>query len=340
MSDNDDIVTLQQLAYQAIAKYSRRILKHEAGVLLDNDPEDLHQMRVGMRRLRSAIAGFDLVIDLPEIVTGKNFAKIGHSLGKLRDLDVLLEVLSNNCRSHPRQFLQRGEPPQRTVSQLPTKEQKNLGRVIKFLEKQRKHEVDRVRKTLNSKLYLNLKQSLSNWLEHPKYKKTSNLALDYALPDLLLPQISQFLLHPGWFVGVEIESGEIEFSDILNMDAIEELLKSEDTFLHELRKSAKKTRYSLELFSEFYGDTYQQYLKQIEAVQEILGQIQDTHVLRKVLEKTLRTSISEKMPELANLLLQIRYQKWLEWQVLQREFLKEQTRKEFRQEIIGKSVNH
>ncbi|MEL7420622.1 MAG: CHAD domain-containing protein [Cyanobacteria bacterium J06555_3] len=323
MSDNDDIVTLQQLAYQAIAKYSRRILKHEAGVLLDNDPEDLHQMRVGMRRLRSAIAGFDLVIDLPEIVTGKNFAKIGHSLGKLRDLDVLLEVLSNNCRS-----------------QLPTKEQKNLGRVIKFLEKQRKHEVDRVRKTLNSKLYLNLKQSLSNWLEHPKYKKTSNLALDYALPDLLLPQISQFLLHPGWFVGVEIESGEIEFSDILNMDAIEELLKSEDTFLHELRKSAKKTRYSLELFSEFYGDTYQQYLKQIEAVQEILGQIQDTHVLRKVLEKTLRTSISEKMPELANLLLQIRYQKWLEWQVLQREFLKEQTRKEFRQEIIGKSVNH
>jgi len=316
MTDSNRTITLKKLAYQAIAKYSRRILKHEAGVLLDNDPEDLHQMRVGMRRLRSAIARFDLAIDLPDIFTSKNIAKIGHSLGKLRDLDVLLEVLSSNYRS-----------------QLPAKEQKNLDRVIKSLEKRRKREVDRVRKTLNSKLYLNLKQVLNDWLEQPKYKKTSNLALDYALPDLLLPQVSQFLLHPGWFVGVEIESGEITFPTILNMDAIEELLKSEDTFLHDLRKSAKKTRYSLELFSEFYGDTYQEYLKQIEAVQEILGQIQDTHVLRKVLEKTLRTSISEKMPELANLLLQIRYQKWLEWQNLQQEFLKEQTRTKFRQTI-------
>ncbi len=324
MTDNNDIVTLQQLAYQAIAKHSHRMLKHEAGVLLDNDPEDLHQMRVGMRRLQSAIAGFDLAINLPEIVTGKNIAKIGHSLGKLRDLDVLLQVLSNNYRS-----------------QLPTKEQKNLDRVIKSLEKRRKLEVEQVRKTLNSKLYLNLKQVLNDWLEQPKYTRASNLALDYALPDLLLPQISQFLLHPGWFVGVEFESGEIAFPNILNRDAIEQLLTREDSFLHDLRKSAKKTRYSLELFSQFYGDAYISYLQQVEEIQEILGQIQDTHVLRKVLEKTLRreamplglSPIAERMPELASLLLKIRYHKWLEWQNLQQQFLKDQTRHEFRHAI-------
>jgi CHAD domain-containing protein len=179
MTDSKTI-TLKELAYNAIAKHSRRIFKHEAGVLLDKDPEDLHQMRVGMRRLRSATAGFDLAIDLPNIFTSKNIAKIGHSLGKLRDLDVLLDVLANNYRSHPRQFLQRGEPPfgfnsllnagnprnatvspQWTVSQLSSKEQKSLDRVLKSLEKQRKREVDRVRKTLDSKLYLNLKQGLN-----------------------------------------------------------------------------------------------------------------------------------------------------------------------------------
>ncbi|MEY2832247.1 MAG: hypothetical protein RLZZ574_1505, partial [Cyanobacteriota bacterium] len=82
MNDSKSVITLKELAERAIAKHSRRIFKHEAGVLKDKDPEDLHQMRVGMRRLRSAIAGFTLAIDLPN-VTVKNIAKIGHSIGRL-----------------------------------------------------------------------------------------------------------------------------------------------------------------------------------------------------------------------------------------------------------------
>ena len=314
MTDSNKAITLKKLGYQAIAKHSGHILKHEAGVLLDKDPEDLHQMRVGMRRLRSVIAGFALAIDLPDILTSKNIAKIGHSLGSLRDLDVLLDVLASNYRLR-----------------LPTTEQKSLERIIKSLKKQRKHEFKQVSQTLNSKLYLNLKQELSHWLEQPKYQSSGNLAIDYVLPDLLMPQISQFLLHPGWLVGIELKSGEIEFPDMLNIRAIEQLLTRDDIFLHNLRKSAKKTRYSLELFTQFYGDTYRDYLKQIKVIQEVLGQIQDTHVLRKMLEKNLRSPVAEKMPEFASLLLQIRYQKWLEWQELQKQFLNHQTRQEFRQ---------
>ncbi len=69
MSDKDNAVILKEWAYIAIAKHSRKILKYEAGVLQDKDPEELHQMRVGMRRLRSAIAGFAVAIDLPKTVT-------------------------------------------------------------------------------------------------------------------------------------------------------------------------------------------------------------------------------------------------------------------------------
>jgi CHAD domain-containing protein len=314
MNDSNSVITLKKLADGAIAKHSRRIFKHEAGVLKDKDPEDLHQMRVGMRRLRSAIAGFSLAIDLPKSVTVKNVAKIGHSLGKLRDLDVLLANLNDNY-----------------LPLLPAKEQKNLTKAIKSLRKKRQHELKQVRKTLNGKLYLNFKQELNDWLEQPKYTASGDYSLEFVLPDLLLPQVAQFLLHPGWLVGVNFQDGEREFAAILNMDAIDRLLKSEGNLLHDLRKSAKKTRYSLELFSQFYGEPYHLYLKKIEAVQEILGQIQDIHVLIEVLEKVLRSPIAKKLPELADLFLKTQSQKWLEWQISQKQFLTDKTRTEFRQ---------
>lgn len=316
MRDSNGIVTLERLAYQAIAKHSRRILKHETGVLLDNDPEHLHQMRVSMRRLRSAIEGFAVALNLPDDVTEKNIAKIGRALGKLRDLDVLLAKLDEDYRPL-----------------LPSQEQKTLDKIIKYLTKQRNRELKQVRRTLNSKHYLQLTQNLQDWLDRPLYSKIANCSVYLLLPDLLLPQISQLLLHHGWFIGVEIKTGQIQLPQILDREAINQLLTKEDYLLHDLRKSAKKTRYSLELFSHLYGDTYNYYLSQIEQLQEVLGEIQDAHVLRKLLEKALNKTIVTKMPHLANLLLKARYQKWLEWQILQNEFLQAEIRNEFRQAI-------
>ena len=320
MTEDRSKVTFKELAYDAIAKHSRKIFKREAKVLQDKDPEDLHQMRVGMRRLRSAISGFSLAADLPPIVTEKNIAKIGRALGKLRDLDVLLVVLQEDYSPL-----------------LPADEQKKLAKVIKSLQRKRQRELKRVRKTLNSKLYLNCKRELQNWLDNPSYQKIADCSVEFLLPDLLLPQISQLFLHPSWFVGVNITEGQIQFPQILNLEAIAQILSREDVLLHGLRKSAKKTRYSMELFDRFYGDTYHQYRDRIEQIQEVLGQIQDTHVLRKVLEKTINYPISSEMPQLAELLLKTRYQKWLEWQTLQQQFLDEDIRSEFRKIINRKS---
>ena len=99
MIDQDNALTLGEWANIALSKHTRKMLKYETGVLKDKDPEDLHQMRVGMRRLRSAIVGFNLALDLPETVNEKNIGKIGKKLGKLRDLDVLLAALENDYRS-------------------------------------------------------------------------------------------------------------------------------------------------------------------------------------------------------------------------------------------------
>lgn len=316
MIDNQSTITLKELAYSAIAKHGRKIFKYRAKVLKDKDPEDLHQMRIGIRRLRSAIAGFAVAVDLPVVVNEKNIATIGRSLGKLRDLDVLLAVLQDNYRPL-----------------LPADERIKLDKAIKSLNRKRQRELKQVRKTLNGKLYLNLERELKGWMDKPTYPKIGDCAIDPLLPDLLLPQISQLLLHPGWLVGVNIKEGQIQFPQILNPEAIAQILSREDILLHGLRKSAKKTRYSLELFAQFYGDTYHQYLDRIEQIQETLGQIQDTHVLRKTLEKTLKSVIAEQMPQLAEILLKTRYQKWLEWQTIQKPFLDEKTRQEFSQTI-------
>ena len=320
ITEDRSMVILKELAYNAIAKHSNKIFKREAKVLEDKDPEALHQMRVGMRRLRSSLSQFTVAVNLPPIVTEKNIAKIGRSLGKLRDLDVLLAVLQDDYQPL-----------------LPADEQKKLAKIIKSINRKRKSELKQVRKTLNSKPYLNLKRELQNWLDNSTYQKIGDCSVDLLLPDLLLPQVSQLLLHPGWLVGVEIVKGQIQLPQILDREAMEQIISSEDILLHGLRKSVKKTRYSLELFDRFYGDNYHQYRDRIEQIQEILGQIQDTHILRKILERALNSPISVKLPELADLLLKIRYRKWLEWQVLQQQFLEGQIREEFRQTIIQRS---
>ena len=85
--------TLGDWAALGIQQHLEKVIRHEPEVLADKDPEELHQIRVGMRRLRSAVTGFAPVLDLPEAAQNKKIGKISRSLGQLRDLDVLLEAL-------------------------------------------------------------------------------------------------------------------------------------------------------------------------------------------------------------------------------------------------------
>ena len=316
MSEQKQAISLKEWAYIAIAKHSRKIFKYESKVPQDKNPENLHQMRVGMRRLRSAISGLVTALDLPPAVTQRNIAKIGHILGELRDLDVLLATLKSDYRPL-----------------LPKKEQKRLDKAIASLEKKRKKAVKKVRKTLDSKRYRNLQQGIQMWLEKPQYLPIGDLSIYFVLSDLLLPQVSHLLLHPGWLIGIEMVEGKVEVPESLTEKTVMQILEQQEPILHDLRKEAKRTRYNLELFSKFYGDTYSYYLKQIEQVQEVLGHIQDCYVLKEVLEDVLKSAIAEKMPELNAIFTQTRYQKWQEWSALQEEFLDEKTRIELRQSI-------
>ena len=115
------VKTLGDYAYQAIQKHFKKTLKWEKSVKKDEDPEALHQMRVGMRRLRTATTRFEIALNLSKPVSDKNIGKIARRLGNLRDLDVLKETLETLYQPH-----------------LPRKEQESLQTAFDALAKQRK----------------------------------------------------------------------------------------------------------------------------------------------------------------------------------------------------------
>ena len=314
--------TLGDWASLAIKKHSDKVIKHEADVLEDRKPEDLHQMRVGMRRLRSAITGFAPALLLPKPAQEKKIGKIAQRLGTLRDLDVLREALENYYKPA-----------------LPSEEQKSLQTAVVQLEKQRRQALEQVKETLERERYQSLKQSLQKWLKQPNYQEIAQMPIQEVLPDLLLPEVSKLLLHPGWLVGTEAKEGEIHILKELAPEIVEQKLAAQGPILHSLRKETKRIRYQMEVFSEFYGESYNAYLEDVKAIQGILGQIQDSFVLAEFLKNALKSNIKTVLPTLASQLAQTSYEAWQQWQPLQQRFLNSETRQGFHLAILQPNSN-
>jgi CHAD domain-containing protein len=309
--------TLGEWAYRAIEKHFEKTLKYEADVLKDRDPEALHQMRVGMRRLRSAVTGFAPALDLPKAAGESKIAKIARQLGALRDLDVMLEALESRYKPS-----------------LPREEQDGLDTALERLAKQRREAFAQVRETLHAPPYKKLKLALKEWLKKPAYQEIAQLKIQEVLPDLLLPQVSRLFLEPGWLVGVKVFEAEIPLSEELKLKAVEEILASSGRLVHNLRKQVKRVRYQMSLFSGLYGASYSAGVEEMKEIQEVLGEIQDSLVLGEVLGDVLDEEIDSALPALAQQLAQTRSEAWQKWQPLQQRYLSRETRLALRCEFL------
>lgn len=300
-------------AYLAIQQHFQKTIKHEADVLNDKDPEALHQMRVGMRRLRTVVTGFAPALDMPKYACEKDIAKIARTLGELRDLDVLQETLKT-----------------RYQPDLPKSEQKVIDTALNDLAQKREQVFKGVKSTLEKSRYLHLKEAFTDWLKKPTYHSMANLPILEVLPDLLLPPVSNLLLHPAWLVGTEAAGGQVQTVKNMKPKAVEEVLAMQGELMHSLRKQSKRVRYQMELFANFYGATYDAYLNDMKKLQEILGEIQDSVVLGDFL-----TEASDSLPpKFAKKLAESRYEAWQKWQTLQVRYLNLQIRQSFRSELL------
>ncbi|HEY2835551.1 MAG TPA: CHAD domain-containing protein [Rhizomicrobium sp.] len=85
---NDDLST--EAGFRAIAMACLAQIIANKNAVLRKDPEGIHQMRVGLRRLRTALSLFKSMIDGPETKAIKDDLKwLSEQLGPARDFDVL-----------------------------------------------------------------------------------------------------------------------------------------------------------------------------------------------------------------------------------------------------------
>lgn len=318
----DETFSLGQVAHQAIQKHFKKSTKYQEGVLADQDPEYLHQMRVGMRRLRTAIDVFAPAIDLPSAAQRSHITKIAKRLGQVRDLDVLQLWFQHYL----------------TITRADEAESKQIQLVLARLSKRRQKKFTQLPKLFKSKEYRQFVTAYEKWLKTPQFQTVATMPVLDVVPDLLLPLLSQLFLHPGWLVATETLEGRIYPVVGINMNSLDAVFATEGPALHDLRKQMKRVRYQTEFFIPFFGKSYQTQTQSFRNLQELLGLFQDEAVLSDFLAGELGPTWIEQLPSLAKLLQEERFRNWKKWQSIQLKYLDPKFRRTLSRRVMSPNI--
>jgi CHAD domain-containing protein len=295
---SSQLITVGEQAHTMIAKHLQHMMKQKQGVLADTDPEYLHQMRVGSRRLRAALHLFGDNLQLPKACQEKHVRHLARTLGEIRNLDVIIQRLRNDYGPT-----------------LPTAEFKHLDRAVGALGQQRQVIFREVKRQLKQST---LKQAYTRWLKQPKYAPGAELPLQVVLPDLLSPAIAQLLRHPGWWISADEAQPERRQQ------------------LHDLRKACKQARYQLEGFRDWYDASFTVWIDELKDLQECLGNVQDMTVLRQVVGTVLPAG--QTLPALEAQLQQTEQAALRHWETLRPNYLNPERRYQIHQLILQPAV--
>ena len=243
--------TMAEAAVKTLRFHLARMLEHEEGTALGEDPEELHVMRVSTRRMRMALRVFEEYLDgqaLRPVLKG--LRRTGRVLGAVRDLDVFQEKTQDYLDSLP---------PERAgdLDGL-------LAACRAERERQREHLVD----YLAGGRYRAFVERFAELLDGPLEALSAPPSAEPR------PQrVSQVL--PG-----------VLYKDMAIVWAFEGQLGGLETPLprfHALRKGCKGLRYTLEFFEDVLGPGARPLIKTVKGLQDHLGDLQDAVVTSGVL---------------------------------------------------------
>jgi CHAD domain-containing protein len=235
----------------ALAASVARLVAHDPGVRLGDDPEDVHQARVATRRLRSDLRTFRDLLDPDWTQSLRHDLKsIGHDLGAVRDTEVLLDRL----RAH--------------AERLPAGDQAAAKKIVqRLLERWDAARAD-LRVALGSTRYAELLDRLVAAAREPAFVPA---AADDRAADVL-PQ----LVTKPW---KELSTAVEELPDDPPDDA-----------LHQVRIKAKRCRYAAEAVAPAVGKRARSFAKTIADLQDVLGEHQDAVVAEQWLREVAASS--------------------------------------------------
>ena len=237
-------LTSGAFALELIRTQVRRLGKLQAEVIADQDPEPLHQLRVSLRRLRTALGQFAPALDLPEPVNERRIAAVARRTGLCRDLDVLGLRLREQL-----------------LPRLPDAEQRGLEGALRRLRQDRDQAFATLLEALHSPRYLKLLARLSKWQKEPRFTPLGLQALLPWLYDWQAPFTGGLFLHPGWTV--EDPAAES---------------------LHAVRKRIKRARYALEGLDPWCAPALRDWVADLRQAQDHLGELHDLQILRTTFE--------------------------------------------------------
>lgn len=240
--------TLQDAVTFIYRSIANQIQKNWDFILLKDDPEGVHQLRVGLRRLRSAIKLFRPIIDTPSLREFDTQARdIGRGLAELRDIDVFLSDIlepAYDARQDDLSFIA----------------------LRKFLENLRISSLNKVREFLKDSKWSNFKLELALL---PEILRTSQKKENLNAFNKPMKRFANNLLRKYW-------KSLTRYKHNLDDMTIEEF--------HELRKNLKTLRYSVEIFSSLYPQkNLQSFMKSLRILQNKFGFINDVTLIEKIM---------------------------------------------------------
>jgi CHAD domain-containing protein len=227
------------------------MLKHEAGSRAGGDIEDVHDMRVATRRMRSALRLLDHYYK-PKATKSFNrkLRRVARALGGVRDLDVMIVAFEKYGRSLP-------------TDDTAAVNQAALTRVIAAMDAERQlarleliHALDRgeYRRFVDDFAAFVITQGAG---ARPVPDDLTPVQVRHVLPTLIYSHL-----------------GAVRAFDAVLETAINE---NDQNTLHLLRIEFKRLRYTVSMFQEVLGTSIESFIDELKKIQDHLGDLQDIY---------------------------------------------------------------
>jgi len=247
VAELDEHATVADVVRRELATSVVRLLRHDAGVRLGEDPEAVHQARVATRRVRSALRTFRDVIEPDWGRSLRDRLKgVAYRLGAVRDT----EVLRDRLRSR--------EPS------LPEGDRKGLDELVTSLEMARDEAREQLLEAIREPTYVALLDELVEAAREPR-------VLEGAAGAPAASELRSVLERPWQHLEHAVERAREDASD---------------ASLHAVRIRAKRARYAAEAVSPVFGKPAAGFAEAAARLQDALGEHQDSVVARAWLRET------------------------------------------------------
>lgn len=259
-------------AFRTIALACAHQVAANAPAVRAGDPEGVHQMRVGLRRLRAAMSVFSGMFRDPQSGSVKEGLKwITSELGPARDVDVYIKSITSYA-----------EPMQRTVSH------RDVERLQRELAAWRAETFERAKKAVESPRYRSLILDTLGWIVDG----------DWASSDA--PRVRrQRERSVGDFAREELGRRAAKVGK-----RAKKIAKLDPRKRHKLRIAAKKVRYATEFFRSLFGRRKAEkrlgrYVRRLKSLQDCLGALNDITVHRELARDFVRERARERQSAFA-----------------------------------------